>query len=162
MDIMRVRRLFMIRTGLAAVATTVLLAGAAMAQQQPSATPPPPDFSKVEIKTTDLGDHVYMLEGQGGNITVAVAQNGIIMVDGEYAPLHDKIKTAIATLSTLPIKYLIDTHYHGGHTGGNEAFANDGVTIMAQENVKKRLAVETTNGLTGEKTPPAPIAALPT
>jgi len=120
----------MIRTGHAAVAVTLLLAGGALAQQaQPPAAAPPVDFSKVEIKTTDLGDNVYMLEGQGGNITVAVAKNGIIMVDGQYAPLHDKIKAAIATISNLPIKYLINTHFHGDHTGGNEAFARDGATI---------------------------------
>ena len=152
----------MIRTGLAAAAALLLLAGTASAQQQPPAAPPPPDFSKVEIKTTDLGENVYMLEGQGGNITVAVAQNGIIMVDGQYAPLHDKIKAAVATISNLPVKYLINTHYHDDHTGGNEPFARDGVTIVAQDNVKKRLAAGTTNGLTGDKTPPAPQGALPT
>jgi cyclase len=152
----------MIRYGLAVVATTLLLAGAAQAQQQPpAAAPPPPDFSKVEIKTTNLGDNVYMLEGQGGNITVAVANNGIIMVDGQYAPLHDKIKAAIAAISSLPVKYLINTHYHGDHTGGNEAFAKDGAIVVAQENVKKRLEAGTTNGLTGAKTPPAPAGALP-
>ena len=152
----------MIRTRLAAAATALVLAGTAHAQQQTpaAAPPPPPDFSKVEIKTTDLGDNVYMLEGQGGNITVAVANNGIIMVDGQFAPLHDKIKTAIAALSNLPIKYLINTHYHGDHTGGNEPFAKDGVTVVAQENVKKRLEAGTTNGLTGAKTPPAPERLL--
>src|SRR5712675_1218452 len=127
----------MIRTGLAAAAALLLLAGTASAQQQPPAAPPPPDFSKVEIKTTDLGENVYMLEGQGGNITVAVAQNGIIMVDGQYAPLHDKIKAAIATISNLPVKYMINTHYHGDHTGGNEPFAKDGVIVVAEVNVKK-------------------------
>ena len=159
----------MIRKALAAAATTLFLAGAASAQQQPppaAAPPPPPDFSKVEIKTTDLGDNVYMLEGQipgsiGGNITVAVAQTGIIMVDGQFAPLHDKIKAAIATLSNLPIKYLINTHYHGDHTGGNESFAKDGVLVVAQINVKNRLAAGTTNGLTGAKTAPAQPGALP-
>ena len=152
----------MIRSGHAALAVALLLAGSALAQQaQPPAAPPPVDFSKVEIKTTDLGDNVYMLEGQGGNITVALARDGIIMVDGQFAPLHDKIKAAISTISNLPVKYLINTHYHGDHTGGNEPFANDGVTIVAQENVKKRLAAGTTNGLTGAKTPPAPQGALP-
>ena len=102
-----------------------------------------------------------MLEGQGGNITVAVAKDGIIMVDGEYAPLHDKIKAAISTISNQPIKYLINTHFHGDHTGGNEPFAKDGVTIVSEVNVKKRLAAGTTNGLTGAKTPPAPADALP-
>ena len=106
-----------------------LAGGNAFAQTAAAASRPPPvDFSKVEIKTTDLGDDVYMLEGQGGNITVAVAKDGIIMVDGEFAPLHDKIKAAIAAVSNQPIKYLINTHFHGDHTGGNEPFAKDGAS----------------------------------
>ena len=149
------------KLGLAAVAVMAAVSGSAFAQQQPPAAPPPPDFSKVEIKTTDLGDDVYMLEGQGGNITVAVAKDGIIMVDGQYAPLHDKIKAAISTLSNLPIKYLINTHFHGDHTGGNEPFARDGVTVVAQINVKTRLAAGTSDGLTGAQTPPAAAGALP-
>ena len=167
----------MLRTGLCVVAATMLFAAATHAQQQPPAaspaasptpapspapaSPAPTDFSKVEIKTTDLGDGVYMLEGQGGNITVATARDGIIMVDGEFAPLHDKIKAAISTLSSQPIKYLINTHFHGDHTGGNEPFAKDGATVIAEVHVKTRLAAGTTNGLTGAKTPPAPEAALP-
>jgi cyclase len=146
---------------IAAVAAMMALSGLALAQTPPAAAPPPPDFSKVEIKTTDLGDNCYMLEGQGGNITVAVAKEGIIMVDGQFAPLHDKIKAAVAVISNLPIKYLINTHYHGDHTGGNEAFAKDGAIIVAQIHVKNRLAAGTTNGLTGAKTPPAPQGALP-
>jgi glyoxylase-like metal-dependent hydrolase (beta-lactamase superfamily II) len=157
----RARESLMLRTGIAVVATTLLLAGAAYAQQ-PAATPPsPPDFSKVEIKTTDLGDNMYMLEGQGGNITVAVAKDGIIMVDGQYAALHDKIKAAIATVSNQSIKYLINTHFHGDHVGGNEPFAKDGATVVSEVNVKNRLAAGTTNGLTGVKTPPVSPAALP-
>jgi glyoxylase-like metal-dependent hydrolase (beta-lactamase superfamily II) len=149
------------RGGTMVVATALLLAGAAVAQQPPAAAPPPIDFSRVEIKTTDLGDHVYMLEGAGGNITVAVAKDGIIMVDGQFAPMHDKIRAAIATLSNEPIKYLINTHYHGDHTGGNELFAKDGVIVVSEINVRNRLAAGTTNGLTGVKTPPAPQGALP-
>ena len=155
----------MIRTGMAVVATTLWLAGGALAQQQPPtpapAAPPPPDFSKVEIKTTDLGDGVYMLEGQGGNITVAAANDGIIMVDGEFAPLHDKIKAAIALISNRPVKWLINTHFHGDHTGGNAPFAKDGATVVSHINVKTRLAAGTTNALTGVKTPPAAADALP-
>jgi cyclase len=151
----------MLRIGIMAVAATLLLAGVALAQQSPSAAPPPPDFSKAEIKTTDLGDNIYMLEGVGGNITVAVAKDGIIMVDGQYTPLHDKIKAAIAAISNQPIKYLINTHFHGDHTGGNEPFAKDGVTIVSEVNVKNRLAAGTSNGLTGVQTPPAPQGALP-
>ena len=151
----------MSRVRIAVVTAMMALSGSALAQTPPAAPPPPPDFSKVEIKTTDLGDHCYMLEGQGGNITVAVATDGIIMVDGQFAPLHDKIKAAIAVISNLPIRYLINTHYHGDHTGGNESFAKDGAIIVAQIHVKNRLAAGTTNGLTGAKTPPAPQGALP-
>ena len=145
---------------IAVVAGLLALSGGVFAQT-PAAAPPPPDFSKVEIKTTDLGDEVYMLEGQGGNITVAASKDGIIMVDSEYAPLHDKIKAAIVLVSSEPIKYLINTHFHGDHTGGNAPFAKDGATIVAQENVRNRLAAGTTNGLTGAKTPPAAADALP-
>src|ERR1700736_93840 len=152
----------MLRIAMAA-ATTLWLAGAACAQQQPPpGGPAPPGFFKAKIKTTNHGDNVYMLEGQGGNITVALAKDGIIMVDSEFAPLHDKIKAAISAVSNQPIKYLIDTHFHGDHTGGNEAFAKDGAEVIAEANVKKRLAAGTNNGLTGVTAPPAPTGALPT
>src|SRR5712671_5999121 len=146
---------------MAAAATMIALSGPVFAQQPAGSPPPLVDFAKVEIKTTALGDNCYMLQGEGGNITVAVAKDGIIMVDGQYAPLHDKIKAAIQAISKQPIKYLINTHYHDDHTGGNEAFAKDGVTIVSQINVMNRLAAGTTNGLTGARTPPAPQAALP-
>lgn len=138
----------------AAAAAASLLAGGAVAQERP-------DFSKVEIKTTDLGHNVYMLEGAGGNITVAVGGDGIIMVDSEFAPLHDKIKAAIEAVSKQPIRYLVNTHFHGDHTGGDGLFRKDGVTVVAQENVPKRLVAGTTNGLTGAKTPPLPADAVP-
>src|SRR5205809_367221 len=149
------------RVRIAVVAAMTALSGPVFAQQPAASPPHPVDFSKVEIKTTDLGDNCYMLQGEGGNITVAVAKDGIIMVDGQSAPLHDKIKAAIEAISKQPIKYLINTHYHDDHTGGNEAFAKDGVTIFSQINVRNRLAAGTTNGLTGAKTTPAPQAALP-
>jgi cyclase len=120
------------------------------------------DFSRVEIKTIDLGNKTYMLEGQGGNITVAVGTDGIIMVDSQFAPLHDKIKAAIEKISALPIKYLIDTHYHGDHVGGNAAFHRDGATIVAHDNIRLRLAAGTTNAANGNKTPPAEADAVPT
>src|SRR6202011_3528285 len=150
------------RVRIAVVAIIMALSGPAFAKQQPAASPPPPpDFSEVQIKTTDLGDNCYMLEGQGGNITVAVAKDGIIMVDGEFAPLHDKIKAAIEAISKQPVRYLVNTHFHGDHTGGNELFAKDGVMVVAEANVRKRLAAGTTDGLTGAQTPPAPQGALP-
>jgi glyoxylase-like metal-dependent hydrolase (beta-lactamase superfamily II) len=139
----------------ALAAATVLSAGTAFAQQNI-------DFSKVEVKTTDLGNKTYLLEGAGGNVTVAVGTDGIIMVDSQFAPMHDKLKAAIEKLSPLPIKYLINTHYHGDHTGGNAAFHKDGAIVVAQDNIRARLVAGTTNGLTGAKTPPQPADALPT
>lgn len=115
----------------AAMAAFLLMQGAAVAQQ---------DFSKVEIKTTDLGHGMYMLEGGGGNITVAASNEGVIMVDTQFAPLTTKIKAAIAKVTPQPIRYVIDTHYHPDHTGGNANFAHDGAVLIAQENVRKRLA----------------------
>jgi cyclase len=127
----------------------------------PAPAAPEQDYSKVEIKTTDLGHKTYMLEGQGGNITIAVAANGVIMVDGQFAPLHDKVKAAIAAVTKQPVRFLVNTHYHGDHTGGNAGFHADGVGVVAHEYVRKRLADGTTNGLTGRKTPPAPEEGLP-
>jgi glyoxylase-like metal-dependent hydrolase (beta-lactamase superfamily II) len=135
--------------------TAMLFAGTADAQQGV-------DFSNVEIKTTDLGNKTYMLEGQGGDITVAVGTDGIIMVDSQFAPLHDKIKAAIAKISPLPVKYLVNTHYHLDHVGGNSAFYRDGATIVAHDNVRLRLAAGTINATTGNKTPPMEADAIPT
>src|SRR3954465_13219116 len=105
------------RTIAIALAAT-LLAATAHAQQAPATPPAPPliDWEKIQIRTTDLGNNTYMLEGQGGNITVAVGSDGIIMVDSQFAPPSDKIKAAIAAISALPVKYLVNTHFHGDHT----------------------------------------------
>ncbi len=138
----------------------IALATMAQAQQlQPLA--PVPDFDRVTIKPVDLGNRTYMLEGEGGNITLAVADDGIIMVDSQFAPLYGKIKAAIAKITPLPVRYLIITHFHRDHTGGAEAFGKEGAIIVAQENVKTRMASGTRNGLTGNLVPPAPAIALP-
>jgi glyoxylase-like metal-dependent hydrolase (beta-lactamase superfamily II) len=129
--------------------------------QQANPGPQPPDFSKVDIKVNDLGHRTYMLEGQGGNITVAVADEGIFMVDSQFAPLHDKIKAAIATVTDKPVRYLIDTHFHLDHTGGSAAFAAEGATVVAQENVRKRLG-SGTQGMNGNHMPPVAQSGLPT
>jgi glyoxylase-like metal-dependent hydrolase (beta-lactamase superfamily II) len=145
----------MVRTLLLAFsATTLFMAGSTNAQQAV-------DWDKVQIKTTDLGNKTYMLEGQGGNITVAVGTDGIIMVDTQFAPLSEKIKAAIKAISPLPIKYIVNTHFHGDHTGGNENFQKDGAIVVAQDNIRVRLAAGTTNGTTGQKTPPVSPGGLP-
>jgi len=126
--------------------------------QPPPPAPPPggaqPDFSKVEIKTTKLASNFYVLEGQGGAIGVLVGPDGVFMVDSQFAPLSDKIAAAIKQISDRPIRFMVNTHVHGDHTGGDENFAKMGVAIIARDELRARLA----NPPTGPK--PA-AAALP-
>src|SRR6266851_7526712 len=105
----------------------LLAAFAAQAQEQ--------DFSKVEIKVTKVAGNVYMLEGSGGNIGVSAGTDGILIVDDQFAPLADKIKAALKTLGEGKLKFVLNTHYHGDHTGGNVAFGPDAL-IIAQTNVR--------------------------
>jgi glyoxylase-like metal-dependent hydrolase (beta-lactamase superfamily II) len=145
------------KTTIAALAATaaMLYGGAALAQQQP-------DWDKIQIKTTDLGNKTYMLEGQGGNITVAVGTDGIIVVDTQFAPLYGKIKAAIAAISPLPVKYVINTHFHGDHTGNDANFQKDGAIVIAQDNIRLRLAAGgNKNGTTGQAQPPIGEGGVP-
>src|SRR5438270_8907580 len=150
----------MLRLALAAVAAMITSAALAQTSTQP---PPPPliDWEKTQINTTDLRHNTYRLEGQGGNITIAVGTDGIIMVDSQYAPLSDKIKAAIKAISPLPVKYLINTHFHGDHTGGNANFAKDGAIVVAHDNIRVRLAAGTVSALTGQPVAPVPSEGLP-
>jgi cyclase len=118
------------------------------------------DFSKVEEKVTDLGHGLYAVTGAGGNTTVAVGSDAVIVVDTQFAPVYDKLKAAISGLSPLPVKYVINTHYHGDHTGGNEAFAKAGATLVAYETVPDRM-LHPLPGPNGP-VPPAPAGAIPT
>lgn len=148
------------RDGLAFVFAFLLLSSASDAQTfQPST--PRPDFATVQIKTTDLGNRMFQLEGEGGNVVVALTDEGVIMIDNQFAEMHDKLKAAIAKLTPQPIRYVVLTHFHRDHAGGNEAFAKDGAVIVAHETIKMRLAAGTINGLTGNKVPPAPPPVLP-
>src|SRR3954466_10886516 len=92
------------------------------------------DFSKVEIKTTKVGTNFYTLDGQGGTIGVLTGPDGVFMVDAQFAPLSEKIVAAIRQISDGRIRYLVNTHVHGDHTGGNENFGKMGATILAREN----------------------------
>ena len=94
---------------------------------------------EVIIKTEKLSEHVYMLTGQGGNIGVSIGDDGVFMIDDQFAPLSAKILTAVRKLSDRPIKFLVNTHWHGDHTGGNINFQKEGATILAHDNVRKRL-----------------------
>ncbi|PYQ25829.1 MAG: MBL fold metallo-hydrolase [Acidobacteria bacterium] len=116
------------------------------------------DWSKVEVKATLVSGSVYMLTGLGGNIGVSVGDDGIVVIDDQYAPLAPKIEAAMKGITDKPVRFIINTHYHGDHTGGNEYFGQKG-TIVAHDNVRKRLESGTT--FAGVATPPAPKAALP-
>src|SRR5881409_3936595 len=95
------------------------------------------DFSKVEIKVQKVAGTVYMLVGAGGNIGASVGKDGIVIVDDQFAPLAPKIQAALKGITDKPVRFIINTHYHGDHTGGNADFAKTGSTIIAQENVRK-------------------------
>jgi len=132
---------------------------AAMAQQDT-------DFSKVQIKVTKVSGNIYMLEGEGGNIAASVGEDGIVIVDDQFAPLAEKIQAALKDLKITdkPVRFVINTHYHGDHTGGNEPFATTGSTVIAQDNVRKRLETGGTAGNGGSlkmEMKAAPKAALP-
>ncbi|RMB56523.1 MBL fold metallo-hydrolase [Dokdonia sinensis] len=97
-------------------------------------------FDNVQIKVEPVGDDIYMLVGAGGNIGISVGEDGVFMIDDQFAPLSDKIMAAIKTVSDKPVKFLVNTHFHGDHSGGNANFEAAGAMIVAHDNVRKRLA----------------------
>ena len=139
----------------AALAALLALALAAVivAQQQ--------DFSQVQIKTVPVSGHLSMLTGAGGNVGVSMGPDGAFIVDDQYAPLSDKIKAAVAALGPQPLRFVVNTHWHGDHTGGNEAMGQAGALIVAHDNVRRRMSTEQFNSFFNRKTPPAAPKALP-
>src|SRR5271169_7109043 len=124
------------------------------------------DFSKVQIKVTKVSGNIYMLEGAGGNIAASVGEDGIVIVDDQYAPLAEKIAAALKAIGVTdkPVRFVINTHYHGDHTGGNLPFATAGSTVIAQDNVRKRLETGGKAGIGASMTmdhKAAPKGALP-
>ena len=133
------------------VAALLVSAGAA-AQQQ--------DFSKVEIKATQVAGSVWMLQGSGGNIGVSVGDDGLVMVDDQFAPLVPKIKAALAKIAQKPVRFLVNTHWHFDHVGGNAGMAET-AAILAHENVRKRMQAGADVPAFNMKIPPAEPRALP-
>jgi cyclase len=135
--------------------SVVLLLGgpaAALAQQ---------DFSKVEVTSEKVAEGVYMLTGAGGNIGLSVGADAAFLIDDQYAPLTPKIKAAVAALTSKPVRFVLNTHWHGDHTGGNKDLGESGTLIVAHENVRKRMTTEQFLEAFGMKVPPADPAALP-
>ncbi len=120
-----------------------------------------PDFSQVTIKTTEVTPGIYMLEGYGGNIGLSIGDDGVFLIDDQFAPLSDKIQQAIAALTDQPVRFLINTHWHIDHAGGNENFSLGGAIIVAHENVRERLQNGQFVVPFNANFPPAPELALP-
>jgi len=119
------------------------------------------DFDDVQIETAQVGPGVYMLTGSGGNLAVSVGQDGVFLVDDQYAPLTEKILAAIRSISDEPVRFVINTHWHGDHVGGNENIGQAGALILAHDNVRKRMSVEQFMEAFDRTVPAAPEAALP-
>lgn len=138
------------------LSASLLLAGALCAAQEQ-------DFSKVEMKVSRVAGDVYMLQGAGGNIGASVGEDGIVIVDDQYAPLADKIQAALKGITDKPVRFIINTHYHGDHTGGNAYFQKQ-APIIAHDNVRKRLETGGAAGNGGSvhmDVKPSPKEALP-
>jgi len=138
-----------------AIATIVIAAGSSAAQDR--------DFSKVEIKVTPVAGNIYMLEGAGGNIAASIGEDGIVIVDDQYAPLVDKIQAALKGLTDQRVRFIINTHYHEDHVGGNVLLGKS-ATIIAHDNVRKRLeegGVAGNGGSMHFEAKPQPEEALP-
>ena len=118
------------------------------------------DWSKVQMKATKVAGNVYMLEGAGGNIGVSVGDDGILIVDDQYAPIADKIRAALKDIANKKLRFILNTHWHGDHTGSNAAFGPE-ATIIAHDNVRKRLSSEQRSEFFKSTTPASPKEALP-
>ncbi len=139
----------MFRT-ITAVAAFALLAGVALAQDD-----------VPEVETHDLGGGFYALSGQGGNVGVSVGADGVFVIDDQYAQMSEGLLAAIGELSDGPIRYVLNTHWHGDHIGGNENFAATGAVLVSHDNVRARMATGLESPMRGEAIPPSPQAALP-
>ena len=119
------------------------------------------DFSKVEIRTTKLGASTYMMEGAGGNLGLSIGDDAVFLIDDQFAPLTGKIQAAISKLTAKPVRFVLNTHWHGDHTGGNENMGKSGAIIVAHENVRSRMGSEQFIELLKMTEKPSPQGALP-
>lgn len=119
------------------------------------------DFSGVQIQTVEVSGGVYMLIGAGGNIGLSVGEDGAFVIDDQFAPLSGKIMAAIADLTDEDVNFLVNTHYHGDHTGGNEAFGAAGAMIVAHDNVRARMSTDQFRAIFNQEIPASPAGALP-
>lgn len=119
------------------------------------------DVSKVEVETTQVAEGVYALKGAGGNLGLVVGSDRAFLVDDQYAPMVPKIRAAIGAITDKPVSFVLNTHWHGDHTGGNEAFAQSGTLVVAHDNVRTRLSSDQVMAAFDRTVPAAPKGALP-
>jgi cyclase len=136
-----------------AASAALALAAPLAAQQQ--------DFSKVEVKAEKVTEGLYVLTGSGGNIGLSVGKSGSLVIDDQYAPLSDKILAVVKAITPDPVRFVVNTHWHGDHTGGNENMSRAGAILVAHENVRRRMSSEQFMALFDRKVPASPEAALP-
>ncbi len=148
--------------GFVAALIAAMVAGSAslaLAQQTPA--PPMAAPQDVKIETVNLAPGIYMLVGRGGNIGLTVGRDGSAIIDDQFADMVPKIRAAVALLTEQPVKFVINTHLHGDHTGGNDAFGAAGAVIIAHDNVRKRLGTDQVNPTTNQPIPARAREALP-
>ena len=134
------------------VIAVLLVATSAYAQE---------DFDAVQIETIPVSDNIYMLTGLGGNIALSVGDDGAFLVDDQYAPLSDRILAAVEAVTDAPVRFVINTHWHWDHVGGNENMAETGAILVAHENVRRRMSTAQFVEALGRHTEPSPEGALP-
>lgn len=122
---------------------------------------PAQDFSKATVKVVPVASGIYMLEGAGGNLGLSVGADDAFLVDDQYAPMTEKIRAAIATVTQKPVRFVVNTHWHGDHTGGNEAMATTGSIVFAHENVRRRMSTEQFMAVFKQRVPASAKSALP-
>ena len=142
----------------APLAAPLLLAAVAFAAP---AAAQGPDFEKVQIKTEKVAEGIWVLAGAGGNIGVSVGADGVFLIDDEWAPMTPKVKAAVAALSDRPLRFILNTHWHPDHTGGNKDLGEAGALIVAHDNVRLRMSTDQFIEAMGMKFPPSPAKALP-
>jgi glyoxylase-like metal-dependent hydrolase (beta-lactamase superfamily II) len=152
LDNFKPKRHIALKRAIYASVAAALLSAPAFAQQ---------NFDKVEIKTNKLSDSIYMLVGAGGNIGLSVGPDAVFMIDDQYAPLTPKIEAAIKAITPKPVTFLVNTHWHGDHTGGNANMSKLGPIIIAQDNVRKRMSSEQFMDFMRSKVDASPKEALP-
>jgi cyclase len=140
-----------LRISIPSLAALLLAAQSAFAQ----------DFSAVQVEAAPLRGSTHLLTGAGGNIVLSIGDDGAFLIDDQFAPLAGKIRARVEALGKGPVRFVMNTHWHGDHTGGNESFGGGGAVIVAHDNVRKRMSTEQFITALDTKVPPSPVAALP-